>query len=196
MEAPGQPGFLPTGGSRSLFSAIPRSLEEASCHGSPMAPVFWPQRSCFGFECQIRQALYRQHHYAIAKTLVEKKADVVAVHLEATSFSLENQAQEALADPVPSRRFQILQGKRHQRLALPPRATRRLCYRRPPSHWQDSSSPRTVGFREPTHQRPVISGRTPQCLSIAQSDFAWEQPWERPCCSAAPASISLMPSRS
>ena len=37
--------------------------------------------------------------YAIVKTLVEKKADIVAVHKEAESFSLENQVQER--SPVP-----------------------------------------------------------------------------------------------
>jgi TRAP transporter TAXI family solute receptor len=37
--------------------------------------------------------------YAIVKTLVEKKADLVAVHKEAASFSLENQVQER--SPIP-----------------------------------------------------------------------------------------------
>jgi TRAP transporter TAXI family solute receptor len=37
--------------------------------------------------------------YSIVKTLVEKKADLVAVHKEAESFSLENQIQER--SPVP-----------------------------------------------------------------------------------------------
>src|SRR5882757_8556847 len=37
--------------------------------------------------------------YAIVKTLVEKKADIVAVHKEAESFSLDNQAQER--SPIP-----------------------------------------------------------------------------------------------
>jgi TRAP transporter TAXI family solute receptor len=37
--------------------------------------------------------------YAIVKTLVEKKADIVAVHKEAESFSLDNQVQER--SPVP-----------------------------------------------------------------------------------------------
>ena len=37
--------------------------------------------------------------YAIVKTLVEKKADIVAVHKEALSFSLENQVQER--SPIP-----------------------------------------------------------------------------------------------
>jgi TRAP transporter TAXI family solute receptor len=37
--------------------------------------------------------------YAIVKTLVEKKADIVAVHKEAESFSLHNQVQER--SPIP-----------------------------------------------------------------------------------------------
>jgi TRAP transporter TAXI family solute receptor len=37
--------------------------------------------------------------YAIVKTLVEKKADIVAVHKEALSFSLDNQVQER--SPIP-----------------------------------------------------------------------------------------------
>ena len=37
--------------------------------------------------------------YTIVKTLVEKKADIVAVHKEAESFSLDNQVQER--SPVP-----------------------------------------------------------------------------------------------
>ena len=37
--------------------------------------------------------------YAIVKTLVEKKADIVAVHKEAESFSLDNQVQDR--SPVP-----------------------------------------------------------------------------------------------
>jgi len=37
--------------------------------------------------------------YAIVKTLVEKKADIVAVHKEAESFSLDNQVQAR--SPVP-----------------------------------------------------------------------------------------------
>jgi uncharacterized protein len=37
--------------------------------------------------------------YAIVKTLVEKKAELVAVHKEAESFSLENQVQER--SPIP-----------------------------------------------------------------------------------------------
>ena len=37
--------------------------------------------------------------YAIVKTLVEKKADIVAVHKEAMSFSLDNQVQER--SPIP-----------------------------------------------------------------------------------------------
>jgi TRAP transporter TAXI family solute receptor len=37
--------------------------------------------------------------YKIVKTLVEKKADLVAVHKEAESFSLENQVQER--SPIP-----------------------------------------------------------------------------------------------
>ncbi|HXL32888.1 MAG TPA: TAXI family TRAP transporter solute-binding subunit [Bradyrhizobium sp.] len=37
--------------------------------------------------------------YAIVKTLVEKKADIVAVHKEAESFSLDNQVQER--SPIP-----------------------------------------------------------------------------------------------
>jgi TRAP transporter TAXI family solute receptor len=37
--------------------------------------------------------------YAIVKTLVEKKADLVAVHKEANSFNLENQVQDR--SPVP-----------------------------------------------------------------------------------------------
>ena len=37
--------------------------------------------------------------YTIVKTLVEKKADLVAVHKEAESFSLENQVQER--SPIP-----------------------------------------------------------------------------------------------
>src|SRR4029078_1037393 len=36
---------------------------------------------------------------AIVKTLVEKKADIVAVHKEAESFSLDNQVQSR--SPVP-----------------------------------------------------------------------------------------------
>jgi uncharacterized protein len=37
--------------------------------------------------------------YAIVKTLVEKKADIVAVHKEALSFSLDNQVQDR--SPIP-----------------------------------------------------------------------------------------------
>jgi uncharacterized protein len=37
--------------------------------------------------------------YAIVKTLVEKKADIIAVHKEAESFSLENQVQDR--SPIP-----------------------------------------------------------------------------------------------
>jgi TRAP transporter TAXI family solute receptor len=37
--------------------------------------------------------------YAIVKTLVEKKADIVAVHKEAESFTLDNQVQER--SPIP-----------------------------------------------------------------------------------------------
>jgi len=37
--------------------------------------------------------------YAIVKTLVEKKADIVAVHKEAESFSIDNQVQER--SPIP-----------------------------------------------------------------------------------------------
>eukprot|EP01035_Chromulina_nebulosa_P066627 gene66627-91237_t len=37
--------------------------------------------------------------YNIVKTLVEKKADIVAVHKEAESFSLDNQIQER--SPIP-----------------------------------------------------------------------------------------------
>jgi len=37
--------------------------------------------------------------YAIVKTLVEKKADIVAVHKEAESFSLDNQVQDR--SPIP-----------------------------------------------------------------------------------------------
>ena len=37
--------------------------------------------------------------YAIVKTLVEKKADIIAVHKEALSFSLDNQVQER--SPIP-----------------------------------------------------------------------------------------------
>jgi TRAP transporter TAXI family solute receptor len=37
--------------------------------------------------------------YSIVKTLVEKKADIVAVHKEAESFSLDNQVQER--SPIP-----------------------------------------------------------------------------------------------
>jgi TRAP transporter TAXI family solute receptor len=37
--------------------------------------------------------------YTIVKTLVEKKADIVAVHKEAESFSLDNQVQER--SPIP-----------------------------------------------------------------------------------------------
>jgi TRAP transporter TAXI family solute receptor len=37
--------------------------------------------------------------YSIVKTLVEKKAELVAVHKEAESFSLENQVQER--SPIP-----------------------------------------------------------------------------------------------
>jgi TRAP transporter TAXI family solute receptor len=40
-----------------------------------------------------------QDAYAIVKTLVEKKADIVAVHKEAASFSLDNQVQER--SPIP-----------------------------------------------------------------------------------------------
>src|SRR5436853_3817183 len=38
--------------------------------------------------------------YAIVKTLVEKKSDIVAVHKEAESFSLDNQLQAR--SPLPS----------------------------------------------------------------------------------------------
>ncbi len=37
--------------------------------------------------------------YTIVKTLVEKKADIVAVHKEAESFSLDNQVQDR--SPIP-----------------------------------------------------------------------------------------------
>jgi TRAP-type uncharacterized transport system substrate-binding protein len=37
--------------------------------------------------------------YTIVKTLVEKKADIVKVHKEAESFSLDNQVQDR--SPVP-----------------------------------------------------------------------------------------------
>ena len=37
--------------------------------------------------------------YAIVKTLVEKKADIVAVHKEAESFSLDNQVHDR--SPIP-----------------------------------------------------------------------------------------------
>jgi TRAP-type uncharacterized transport system substrate-binding protein len=37
--------------------------------------------------------------YTIVKTLVEKKADIVAVHKEAQSFSLDNQV--AARSPIP-----------------------------------------------------------------------------------------------
>jgi TRAP transporter TAXI family solute receptor len=37
--------------------------------------------------------------YTIVKTLVEKKADIVAVHKEAESFSLDNQVQERSSIP-------------------------------------------------------------------------------------------------
>jgi TRAP transporter TAXI family solute receptor len=37
--------------------------------------------------------------YTIVKTLVEKKADIIAVHKEAESFSLENQVQDR--SPIP-----------------------------------------------------------------------------------------------
>jgi len=37
--------------------------------------------------------------YNIVKTLVEKKADIVAVHKEALSFSLDNQVQDR--SPIP-----------------------------------------------------------------------------------------------
>ena len=37
--------------------------------------------------------------YTIVKTLVEKKADLVAVHKEAASFSLDNQVQDR--SPIP-----------------------------------------------------------------------------------------------
>ena len=55
--------------------------------------------------------------YNIVKTLFEKKADIVAVHKEAESFSLDNQVR-TLADPVPSRRAEILQGKGYRRLGF------------------------------------------------------------------------------
>src|ERR1700730_18962006 len=64
------------------------------------------------------------------------------------------------------------------------------------SHWQPDISARTLGLAKPAHQRPVLSGRTLQCLLLVQSDYAWEHPWERQSCSAAPASISLMQNRS
>src|SRR5216684_733471 len=34
----------------------------------------------------------------------------------------------------------------------------------------------------PAHQRPALSGRTPQCLSIVQLDHALEWSWERQSC--------------
>jgi TRAP transporter TAXI family solute receptor len=37
--------------------------------------------------------------YTIVKTLVEKKADIVAVHKEAESFTLDNQVQERSSIP-------------------------------------------------------------------------------------------------
>jgi len=49
--------------------------------------------------------------YAIVKTLVEKKADIVAVHKEAESFSLDNQVQARSPVPFPSRRAEVFQGK-------------------------------------------------------------------------------------
>ena len=53
--------------------------------------------------------------YAIVKTLVEKKADIVAVHKEALSFAGQS-GPGALAGAVPSGRTEILQGKGHRRL--------------------------------------------------------------------------------
>jgi hypothetical protein len=41
----------------------------------------------------------RQASIAIVKTLVEKKADIVAVHKEAESFSLDNQVQTRSSVP-------------------------------------------------------------------------------------------------
>src|SRR5450432_1418619 len=64
------------------------------------------------------------------------------------------------------------------------------------SHWQPDISPRTLELAKPAHQRPVLSGRTLQCLLLVQSDYAWEYPWERRSCCAAPASIPLTQSRS
>ena len=41
--------------------------------------------------------------YDIVKTFIEKRDELVAVHGEAKSITLENQVAEELADPVASR---------------------------------------------------------------------------------------------
>jgi MFS family permease len=60
------------------------------------------------------------------------------------------------------------------------------------SHWQQCGSTGSLRLQKPAHQRPVLSGRAPKCLSIVPLDY----PWEQQSCSAAPASISLTQNRS
>ncbi len=54
--------------------------------------------------------------YKIVKTLVEKKADIVAVHKEAESFSLAQPDPGTFAGSVPSRRFEVFQGTGHRQV--------------------------------------------------------------------------------
>ena len=49
--------------------------------------------------------------YDIVKTFIEKRDELVAVHGEARSITLENQVAEEHADPVASRRGEVSQGE-------------------------------------------------------------------------------------
>ena len=52
--------------------------------------------------------------YDIVKTFIEKRDELIAVHREAESIKLENQIAEELADPMASRRDQVLHRKRRE----------------------------------------------------------------------------------
>ena len=57
--------------------------------------------------------------YDIVKLIVEKKADLVAVHKDAAkSFSVENQIKSQLADPVAARRGEIFRREGRQDVNL------------------------------------------------------------------------------
>jgi hypothetical protein len=55
--------------------------------------------------------------YTIAKTLVEKKDDIVKVHKEAESFLARQPGAGPIAGAVPSRRAEVFQGKRRRWVA-------------------------------------------------------------------------------